>query len=178
MRCECACVFVNVATCDWNLSTFWISYLDIVVEILLGLKRQGWEWNLDLYLSAIHKIISWCFTYDRINYARTGTMHSNQVNMYRYACRYICLNLEFKFVNITDFIFLLGVPCAFLCWLITAISEATHVCALQTIQQTNARRQFACREHLLDSKSKTASGTGEPLIQSITIVWFLQILAW
>ena len=52
-----------------SLSTFWMSYVDMV-EILLGLLRASREGNWLLHLASIRKIIPWCFAYDRQNYAR------------------------------------------------------------------------------------------------------------
>ena len=53
-----------------NLSEFWMSYVDIVGDILLGLLRASREENWHLHLSAINKIIPWCFACDRAKYAR------------------------------------------------------------------------------------------------------------
>lgn len=52
-----------------SLSTFWMSYLDMV-EILLGLLRASREGDWPLHLAYIRKVIPWCFAYDRQNYAR------------------------------------------------------------------------------------------------------------
>ena len=52
-----------------KLSTFWISYFDLV-EILLGLLRALREGNWALHLSSIRQMIPWCFAYDNLNYAR------------------------------------------------------------------------------------------------------------
>ena len=46
-----------------------MSYVDIVGDILLGLVRASRGRNWHLHLSAISKIIPWCFAYDRANYA-------------------------------------------------------------------------------------------------------------
>lgn len=51
-----------------SLSTFWLSYLDIV-EILLGLLRASREGHWMLHLASICAMIPWCFAYDRLNYA-------------------------------------------------------------------------------------------------------------
>lgn len=53
-----------------DLSAFWMSYIEIVGDILLGLIRASREGDWDLHLSAIRKLIPWCFAYDRVNYAR------------------------------------------------------------------------------------------------------------
>ena len=53
-----------------NLSTFWMSYVDMVGDILLGLIRVSREGNWQLHLFAIRKTIPWCFVYDSLNYAR------------------------------------------------------------------------------------------------------------
>lgn len=51
------------------LSCFWMSYIDIVGDILLGLIRASREGNWQLHLQAIRKMIPWCFAYDKISYA-------------------------------------------------------------------------------------------------------------
>ena len=53
-----------------GLSSFWMSYVDIVETILLALLRATREGNWQLHLSAIQVKISWCFAYDKVNYAR------------------------------------------------------------------------------------------------------------
>ena len=45
-----------------NLSAFWMSYVDIVGAILVGLLRASREGNWHLHLSAISKIIPWLMT--------------------------------------------------------------------------------------------------------------------
>ena len=52
------------------LSCFWMSYIDIVGDVLLGLIRASREGNWQLHLYAIRNMILWCFAYDKINYAR------------------------------------------------------------------------------------------------------------
>ena len=52
-----------------KLSEFWVSYLDLV-DILLAMKRASREGDWDLHLSSIRNLITWCFAYDNINYAR------------------------------------------------------------------------------------------------------------
>ena len=52
------------------LSCFWMSYIDIVGDVLLGLIRASREGNWQLHLYAIRNMIPWCFAYDKINYAR------------------------------------------------------------------------------------------------------------
>lgn len=51
-----------------KLSSFWMSYLDIV-EILLNLLRASREGHWELHLLAIRKVIPWCFAHDNLNYA-------------------------------------------------------------------------------------------------------------
>ena len=53
-----------------NFPSFWMSYIDMVGDILLGLLRASREGNWQLHLCAIRKLIPWCFAYDRLNYAR------------------------------------------------------------------------------------------------------------
>ena len=50
-----------------KLSSLWMSYLDIV-EILLNLLRASREGDWELQLSAIGKMIPWCFAHDNLNY--------------------------------------------------------------------------------------------------------------
>ena len=42
-----------------NSSTFWMSYVDMVGDILLGLIRDSREGNWELHLFAIRKMIPW-----------------------------------------------------------------------------------------------------------------------
>ena len=51
-------------------SRFWMSYVDIVNNILLALIRASREGNWLLHLHAIRAMIPWCFAYDKVNYAR------------------------------------------------------------------------------------------------------------
>ena len=53
-----------------ELSAFWMSYIDMVEDVLLGLLRASREGNWELYLHAIQNMIPWCFAYDKLNYAR------------------------------------------------------------------------------------------------------------
>ena len=53
-----------------ELSAFWMTYVDIIQDILLGLLRASHEGDWDLHLHAIRLMIPWCFAYDRLNYAR------------------------------------------------------------------------------------------------------------
>ena len=52
-----------------KLSSFWMSFLDIV-EILLNLLRASREGDWELHLTAIRKMIPCCFAHDNLNYAR------------------------------------------------------------------------------------------------------------
>ena len=52
-----------------SLSSFWMSYVDMVGN-LLGLVRASREGDWLLHMASIRALIPWCFTYDRINYAR------------------------------------------------------------------------------------------------------------
>ena len=47
-----------------------MSYIDIVESVVLGLLRASREGNWCLHLSAIQCMIAWCFSYDKVNYAR------------------------------------------------------------------------------------------------------------
>ena len=51
-------------------SKFWMSYVDIVSNILLVLIRASREGNWLLHLHAIRAMIPWCFAYDKVNYTR------------------------------------------------------------------------------------------------------------
>ena len=52
-----------------KLYNFWMSYIDMV-GILLNLLRVSREGDWGLHLSAIRKMIPWCFACDNLNYAR------------------------------------------------------------------------------------------------------------
>ena len=58
-----------VRNSNGKLSTFWMSYLDIV-EILLNLLRASREGDWELHLSAIKEMIPWCFAHDNLNHVR------------------------------------------------------------------------------------------------------------
>ena len=63
--------FLEKLRCDnGELSSFWMSYVDIVGGVVLGLLRASCEGNWDLHLTAIRMMIPWCFAYDKVNYAR------------------------------------------------------------------------------------------------------------
>ena len=72
------------------LACFWSSYLEMV-EIVLNLVRASHEGNWQMHLVAIDDMIPWCFSYDRIKYARylssyyaemthLGEEHHNNLN--------------------------------------------------------------------------------------------------
>ena len=53
-----------------ELSAYWMSYVDMVEDVVLGLLRASREGNWMLHLNAIQTMIPWCFAYDKVNYAR------------------------------------------------------------------------------------------------------------
>ncbi|KAL8580256.1 hypothetical protein ACOMHN_039318 [Nucella lapillus] len=53
-----------------ELSAFWMTYADIIQNILLGLIRSSREGDWYLHLRVVRLMIPWCFAYDRLNYAR------------------------------------------------------------------------------------------------------------
>lgn len=53
-----------------EVSAYWMSYIDMVDNVVLGLLRTSREGNWDLHLNAIRTLIPWCFAYDKVNYAR------------------------------------------------------------------------------------------------------------
>ena len=50
-----------------ELSTYWMSYVDIVESVMLGLLRVSREGNWCLHLNAIQSMIAWCFSYDKVD---------------------------------------------------------------------------------------------------------------
>ena len=62
-----------------DLSAFWMSYLDFMETIVLGLLRGTREGNWYMHLHAIKSMIPWCFAYDKINYARYLTPYLAQM---------------------------------------------------------------------------------------------------
>ena len=52
-----------------DLSTFWMSYVDMVEDVLLSLLRASCEGNWELHLNSIRSMIPWCFAYGKLNYA-------------------------------------------------------------------------------------------------------------
>lgn len=61
-----------------KLAGFWMLYLDLV-EIMLGLIRAEREGDWNLHLACIRKMIPWCFTADKTNYARYLPAHVLQM---------------------------------------------------------------------------------------------------
>ncbi len=53
-----------------DLSDYWMSYMDTVESVLLGLLRGSHEGNWNLHLNAIRIMIPLCSAYDKVNYAR------------------------------------------------------------------------------------------------------------
>ena len=53
-----------------DLSAFWMTNVDMVEDVLLGLLRSSREGNWDLHLHAIRSMTPWRFSYDKLNYAR------------------------------------------------------------------------------------------------------------
>ena len=57
------------ALCHYNteLSAFWMSYIDLIKNVLLGLLHSSHECYI---LILEHALIPWCFAYDKVNYSR------------------------------------------------------------------------------------------------------------
>ena len=53
-----------------ELSAYWMTYADIIENVVLGLLRSSHEGKWSLHVHAIKAMIPWCFAYDRMNYAR------------------------------------------------------------------------------------------------------------
>ena len=53
-----------------KLPAFWMSYIHLVGDVLLGLIRASREGNWLLHLCVVHHMIPWCFAYEKFNYAR------------------------------------------------------------------------------------------------------------
>jgi len=53
-----------------KLSAFWMSYIHLVGDVLLGLILASWEGNWLLRLCVVHHMIPRCFAYEKFNYAR------------------------------------------------------------------------------------------------------------
>ena len=53
-----------------QLSAFWMSYIHLAEDVLLGLIRSSREGNWLPHLYAVHHMIPSCFAYDKFNYAR------------------------------------------------------------------------------------------------------------
>ena len=62
-----------------ELSVFWMSYVDMVEGIVLGLLRASREGDWDLHLHSIRMMIPWCFAYDKVNYSRYLTPYFAQM---------------------------------------------------------------------------------------------------
>ena len=53
-----------------ELSEFWMSYIDMIEHVILGLLCASREGNWNLHINGIRALIPWCFAYDKVNYAR------------------------------------------------------------------------------------------------------------
>ena len=62
-----------------EISAFWMSYVDVVEGIVLGLLRASHEIDWDLHLHSIRMMIPWCFAYDKVNYSRYLTPYFPQM---------------------------------------------------------------------------------------------------
>ncbi len=62
-----------------ELSEYWMSYIDMVEDVVLGLVRASREGDWDLHLNAIRAMIPWCFAYDKVNYARYLSVYLAQM---------------------------------------------------------------------------------------------------
>ena len=68
--------FLHHLRCDnGELSAYWMSYIDLVENLILGLLHGSREGNWNLHLIAIRSLIPWCFAYDKVNYARYLTVY-------------------------------------------------------------------------------------------------------
>jgi len=62
--------FLNhIRQSNGELSAFWMSYVDMVEGIVLGLLRASREGDWDLHLHSVRMMIPWCFAYDKVNYS-------------------------------------------------------------------------------------------------------------
>ena len=62
-----------------ELAAFWMAYIDMVEDILIGILRASCEGNWNLHLHAVRNMIQWCFAYDKLNYARYMSPHYDQM---------------------------------------------------------------------------------------------------
>ncbi len=53
-----------------ELSAFWMSYIDMMENVVLDLLHASCEVNWSLHLNATRSMLPWCFAYDKVNYAR------------------------------------------------------------------------------------------------------------
>ena len=59
--------FLEFLRCDnRKLSAYWMSYIDMVENVLLALLRDSHEGNWNLHLTTIRSMIPWCFAYDKV----------------------------------------------------------------------------------------------------------------
>ena len=62
-----------------ELSAFWMSSLEMVESVVLGLLRASREGNCDLHLHAIRMMIARYVAYGKVNYARYLTPYYAQM---------------------------------------------------------------------------------------------------
>ena len=65
-----------------QLSAFWMSYIHLVGDVLLGLIHASREGNWLLHLYVVRHMISWCFACDKFNYVKHPDVHRNFMEGY------------------------------------------------------------------------------------------------
>ena len=105
------CVAFEQVTVSWNkyldflrhdngnLSAFWMSYVDILGAILVGLLRASREGNWHLHLSAISKIIPWLMTELSMQDTCLHTLQkctALKINTQRYTTYFVTVNFQYK----------------------------------------------------------------------------------
>ena len=54
--------FLKYLSCDnGELSAYWMSYIDMVENVILGLLHGSREGNWNLHLNTVRSMIPWCF---------------------------------------------------------------------------------------------------------------------
>jgi hypothetical protein len=73
--------FLEHRQSKWEMSAFWMLYVDFVEDVILGLLRASHEGNQNLHIHAIRGLIPWCCAYDKFNYARCLSPYFAQMTL-------------------------------------------------------------------------------------------------
>ena len=70
---------LEASTMIRELSAFWMSYIHIIDNVVLGLLLASHEENWSLHLNATECMLPWHFAYNKVDYARYHSLYFVQM---------------------------------------------------------------------------------------------------